>query len=110
MRVYALAGTVIKVYVASAWVTRVLRALLRPFTKGEVAAFALGHRVVCLSEPELRYLYHEAVHARQAERYPLLIVFWLAYLWESVKHGYRYNKFEAEARSEAEAIPEGLLL
>lgn len=40
---------------------------------------------------------HEIIHLEQALRYNSWIKYYLVYLWECIKHGYRNNKFEIEA-------------
>lgn len=45
-----------------------------------------------------RWLRHELVHVAQFKRYGF-VNFLLRYLWESIKNGYRNNKFEVEARA-----------
>lgn len=44
-----------------------------------------------------KWLKHEACHIRQFRENGFL-TFIVKYLWESIKHGYYNNKFEAEAR------------
>lgn len=44
-----------------------------------------------------KWLKHEACHIRQFKEHGFFI-FIVKYLWESIKHGYHNNKFEAEAR------------
>lgn len=43
------------------------------------------------------WLRHELCHVRQFRQYGFL-VFIARYVWESIKHGYYNNKYEAEAR------------
>jgi hypothetical protein len=45
-----------------------------------------------------KWLRHELAHIAQYERYGTT-GFLLRYLYESMKHGYRQNRFEAEARA-----------
>ena len=44
-----------------------------------------------------RWLRHELCHVRQFRQHGFLS-FLVKYVWESVKHGYYNNKYEAEAR------------
>ncbi|MEO5783006.1 MAG: DUF4157 domain-containing protein [Ginsengibacter sp.] len=44
-----------------------------------------------------KWLKHELCHVKQFQQNGL-VVFILKYLWESIKHGYFDNKYEAEAR------------
>lgn len=43
------------------------------------------------------WVQHELCHIQQFKKYGFLN-FIFKYLWETVKHGYYYNKFEVEAR------------
>lgn len=45
-----------------------------------------------------RWLKHELCHIRQFRQHGY-IQFIVKYLWESVKHGYRNNKYEIDARA-----------
>ena len=51
-------------------------------------------------ESKLRLLRHEAVHWEQYERYGLFGVYW-RYAWGRLRHGYRENPAEVEARERA---------
>jgi hypothetical protein len=64
-----------------------------------VAVTLWDHVLEHLEESILR---HEAVHVRQWKRHGLLR-FALLYFWFHVRHGYRGNPFEIEARSEESA-------
>lgn len=44
-----------------------------------------------------KWVKHEVCHLQQFKKYGK-VIFILKYLWESIKHGYADNKFEAEAR------------
>lgn len=46
---------------------------------------------------DAKWLKHETCHVRQFEKYGFF-TFIIKYVWESVKHGYYNNKYEAEAR------------
>lgn len=46
-----------------------------------------------------RWLHHELVHVQQYKKYGRLKFLWL-YTLESIRKGYRNNKFEIEARKE----------
>ncbi len=50
-----------------------------------------------------RWLRHELCHIRQFRRHGF-IPFIIKYLWQSLLHGYRNNKYEVEARA-AETAP-----
>lgn len=68
-------------------------------TAGPAAAVTLGrtivvHPAVRLSE---RLLRHELAHVEQWRRQPL--TFAVRYAWQHLRHGYRDNPFEVEARA-----------
>lgn len=44
-----------------------------------------------------RWVRHEMCHVRQFQRFGYFN-FLIRYLWESIRHGYRNNKYEVEAR------------
>lgn len=48
-----------------------------------------------------RWLKHELCHVRQFQQHGY-VLFIIKYLWETVKNGYYYNRFEAEARAAEE--------
>lgn len=51
------------------------------------------------------WVQHELAHVRQFQRYGKFL-FTILYLWESLRHGYCHNRFEAEARqAEREVAP-----
>jgi hypothetical protein len=88
------AGVVIR---AGSWVP-VLGGLLSGH-RGAAAAVTLGrtivvHPGVMLSE---RLLRHELAHVRQWQRRPF--TFPLHYTWLHLRHGYRDNPYEIEARA-----------
>ena len=66
------------------------------------AAVTLGRTIVVHPEVHLsdRLLKHELAHVRQWERAPL--TFPLRYVWQHLKHGYRDNPYEVEARAAEE--------
>lgn len=65
------------------------------------AALTLGHVVLCRDDqPSARLLDHEALHARQAERFGIL--FAPAYILLTAWTGYRNNPFERAARTASE--------
>ena len=68
-------------------------------------AVALGRSIVVHPGVPLtpRLLAHELAHVRQWEADPL---FPIRYALETLRHGYRNNRYEKEAR-EAEASPPG---
>lgn len=45
-----------------------------------------------------RWLRHELCHVRQFKQHGFL-PFIVKYIWESIRHGYYNNKYEAEARA-----------
>lgn len=88
------AGVVIR---AGRWVPRLggwLAGSPRP-----AAAVTLGRTIVVHPDAELtpRLLRHELAHVRQWRRRP--IAFPLLYAWRHVRHGYRDNPYEIEARA-----------
>jgi hypothetical protein len=66
---------------------------------GPAAAVTLGSTIVVGPGVEIedRLLRHELVHVRQWRRRPL--AFPLLYALEHVRHGYRNNPYEVEARA-----------
>jgi hypothetical protein len=69
---------------------------------GPAAAVALGRTIVVHPGVVLtqRLLRHELAHVRQWQERPL--TFPLRYTWQHMRHGYRANPYEVEAR-EAES-------
>lgn len=67
---------------------------------GPAAAVTLGSTIVVHPDAPVsdRLLRHELVHVRQWSRRPL--AFPLLYVLEHVRHGYRNNRYEVEARAE----------
>lgn len=47
-------------------------------------------------------LAHELIHVEQAIRQPFIHPF--LYVWETQRHGYRYNKYEIEAYDKSASI------
>jgi hypothetical protein len=70
-------------------------------TKGPMTAVTLGRTIVVLPGAELspRLLVHELTHVRQWGEDRL---FPLKYALQSLRHGYLQNRYEVEARAEAE--------
>jgi hypothetical protein len=68
---------------------------------GPAAAVTLGRTIVVHPEVEVspHLLVHELVHVRQWGEDPL---FPLKYTLQSLRHGYLQNRYEVEARAEAE--------
>jgi hypothetical protein len=66
---------------------------------GHAAAVTLGRTIIVHPDVPLtdRLLRHELAHVRQWERAPL--TFPLRYMWQHLKHGYRDNPYEVEARA-----------
>lgn len=62
------------------------------------AAVTLGRTIVVHPAAPLttRLLRHELAHVRQWQRHP--VAFPLLYVWNHLRHGYRDNPFEVEAR------------
>ncbi len=69
--------------------------------KGPATAVTLGRTIVLNPGEELspRLLVHELTHVRQWDEDPL---FPLKYALQSLRHGYLQNRYEVEARAEAE--------
>lgn len=69
--------------------------------KGPATAVTLGRTIVVLDGKELspHLLVHELTHVRQWGEDPL---FPLKYALQSLRHGYLQNRYEVEARAEAE--------
>jgi hypothetical protein len=61
-------------------------------------AVTLGRTIVVHPDARLtpRLLHHELAHVRQWEQRP--VTFPLHYVWQHLRHGYRDNPFEVEAR------------
>jgi hypothetical protein len=73
--------------------------------KRGVRACAIGH-VVLLGPMEMTNdLEHELIHVEQAEREPLVRP--LLYFLETMRHGYRRNKYEDEAYRRAGNVYKG---
>lgn len=67
---------------------------------GEPAgAVTLGRTIIVHPDVHLtdRLLRHELAHVRQWQRAPL--TFPLRYVWQHLRHGYRDNPYEVEARA-----------
>ena len=75
------------------------------------AAIMVGHTLLAVQKDPLPaiYMWHEAAHARQAERYepkwlPVgrrlvgMLIFWGKYAAEHFRNGYSRNKYELEAQ------------
>ena len=63
------------------------------------AAVTFGRTIIVHPDVHLsnRLLKHELAHVRQWQRAP--ITFPLRYAWQHLKHGYRDNPYEVEARA-----------
>lgn len=69
---------------------------------GPAHAVTLRRTIVlnpALPRVSARLVAHELTHVRQWEADPLFPV---RYTWESIRRGYRQNRYEVEARAEAE--------
>jgi len=66
---------------------------------GPAAAVTLGRTIVVHPDASVtpRLLRHELAHVRQWRRAP--VAFPLRYAWSHLKHGYRANPYEVEARA-----------
>ncbi|MBR9990119.1 MAG: DUF4157 domain-containing protein [Gemmatimonadetes bacterium] len=67
--------------------------------RGTAAAVTIGRTIIVHPGVRLtdRLLRHELAHVRQWERAPL--TFPLHYVWQTIRHGYRDNPYEVEARA-----------
>ncbi len=71
---------------------------------GRAAAMVIGRRLLLWGVPaqafldDVRWRRHEACHVLQYHRYGLA-GFLLRYAWQTLRHGYRHNALEAEARA-----------
>ena len=65
------------------------------FLGRKVRGFALGNTVILSSVADSNTIDHEIVHVRQFVQKPF--IFPLLYCFESIKNGYRGNKYEKEA-------------
>ena len=72
--------------------------------KTRAAAVTLGRTILIHPEAAAteRLIYHELAHVRQWERYPITFPF--RYIRAHIRHGYRDNPYERDARA-AEAGP-----
>ena len=68
------------------------------------AAVTFGRTIIVHPDAQLsdRLLKHELAHVRQWQRAPL--TFPLRYAWQHLKHGYRDNPYEVEARAAEKEI------
>jgi hypothetical protein len=66
---------------------------------GPAAAVTLGRTIIVHPDCRLtdRLLRHELAHVRQWQRQP--VTFPVRYAWQHLKHGYRDNPYEVEARA-----------
>ena len=66
---------------------------------GPAAAVTLGRTIIVHPDSRLtdRLLRHELAHVRQWQRQP--VTFPLRYAWQHLRHGYRDNPYEVEARA-----------
>ncbi len=90
--------------VENSWMARVAALKL-----GAVSvAFVLGKKIYLFNVTKEEFLKndawfrHELCHIHQFKRYGFLN-FIVRYIWQSIRHGYYNNKYEAEAR-EAENV------
>lgn len=66
---------------------------------GPAAAVTLGRTIIVHPDVRLtdRLLRHELAHVRQWQQAP--ITFPLRYVWQHLRHGYRDNPYEVDARA-----------
>lgn len=69
-----------------------------PWAKG-IRAMVLGHIILLAQEADGKDLEHEIVHVEQAIREPFIHPF--LYYYQTLRFGYRANKYEVEAYSKA---------
>lgn len=68
-------------------------------------AMTIGH-LILMSPKQLKNDFeHEIIHVHQCQRYP--VVFPFLYLYELIRRGYRYNRFEDEAYTLSNSIYTG---
>jgi hypothetical protein len=83
----------------NSWIARIAACNL----KVNKVAIVFGHTIHLHNSTEQqfvqnkRWLKHELCHVKQYERYGFA-GFIMRYLWESLRKGYRNNRFEVEAR------------
>lgn len=104
-------GTIIRVVRLPRWLARAFERVGRLTTGYEISAMTIGHTVLVVQQGNIprELLWHESVHAKQAERCEpdwgprwlrRLIgtaIFEAKYVWEYARHGYAHNKYEIEA-------------
>lgn len=102
-RVTHVAGAPQDVVIRAGRLVPVIGGLLSGFA-GHAAAVTLGRTIIVHPDVDLsdRLLRHELAHVRQWQRAPL--TFPLRYAWQHLKHGYRDNPFEVEARAAEKEI------
>ena len=68
-------------------------------------AATIGHTIL-LGPRELKNDFeHEIIHVKQTEKY--LVIYQPLYLYETLRHGYRKNRFEDEAYRLSNSVYEG---
>lgn len=104
-------GTTVTVWRVPTWLVGAWRWVARPFIGGTLGGITFGHLVVVMEAPADDLLWHESVHAVQADRCcPRWLpfgrwavgdaIFLVKYLWAYARHGYRGNIYEREAYAE----------
>jgi hypothetical protein len=74
-----------------------IRWFLRTFGYGGITLPPLGIFILAERINEPRLIRHEQCHWQQAQRMGV-VRFYAAYLWNNLRHGYRNNPMEIEAR------------
>lgn len=82
-----------RIHTGCRWVARI------PGHGGRTRGIAFGQHIFCVDlNPPLAVLIHEAKHVEQYTRYGVL-GFLVRYAWLNLRHGYRQNPLEVEART-----------
>lgn len=89
--------------VRGAWIPRLGGCLAG--MSGPAGAVTIGRTIIVHPDVVLtpRLLNHELAHVRQWTERPLSFLF--RYLWHHIRHGYRDNPYEVQARAAERTIP-----
>jgi hypothetical protein len=68
-------------------------------SKRGVRAIVNGHVVLLGPNADTKDLHHEIIHIRQSNQWPL--IYPVLYAIETLRRGYRHNKYEIEAYAES---------
>jgi hypothetical protein len=85
------------------WIAKIAAKKIR----SKNVAIVIGNTIHLYNVSKLQFLQnekwvkHEVCHLKQFQKHGY-IIFILKYLWESLRHGYYYNKYEREARKAEE--------